>query len=134
MRIFNLIKNKYKVCFNSKTLIIVLVVLVVIGFGLAVYFGMKAANLKKEFSEIGPKEKMERVHSYAVVLEKFEEFKRKEGRDNTTDELERAVLATGSGVLKSLFDEMIYGGNLKKDMEYFLDAIIDSLKFFSEVK
>ena len=125
-------KKIKKTCLNTNVLIIALAVLVVIGFALAIYFSVKANNLKKEFSEIGPREKLDRVHSYIVVLEKFEEFKREEGRNNTTLELERAVLATGSGVLKSLFDEMIFGGNLKKDMEYFLDAVIDSLKLYSK--
>lgn len=131
MKIFNFLKVR-KTCLNTKILIIVLVVLVVIGFGLAIYFGVKAVNFKKEFAEIGPREKLEKVHSYVLVLEKFEEFKRKEGRDDTTRDLERAVLATNSGVLKNLFDEMIFGGNLKKDMEYFLDAVIDSLKLYSK--
>jgi hypothetical protein len=126
-----LLKKIKRTCLNIKTLIIALVVLVIIGFGLAVYFGVKVNNLKKEFAEIGPQEKLETIHSYAVVLEKFEEFKRKEGAEDTTAELERGVLATGSGVLKNLFDEMVLGGNLEKDMEYFLDAVIDSLQFFS---
>lgn len=134
MKIFNFVKSKYKACFNSKTLITILVVLVVIGFILAVYFGIKVANLKKEFSEIGPREKLEKVHSYVIVLEKLEEFKRTEGKNDTTRELERAVLTTGSGVLRALFDELVMGGNLKKDMDYFLDAVIDSLKLFSQVK
>lgn len=131
MKCFNF-KQIQKVCLNTKTLIIVLVILVVVGFGLAVYFGVKINALKKDFAEIGPKEKLEKIHSYALALEKFEEFKAKEGAGNTTAELERAVLATGSGVLKSLFDEILLGENLKEDMEYFLDAIIDSLKFFSK--
>ncbi len=125
-------KKIKKICLNIKTLNIILVVLLVIGFGLAIHFGIKAANLKKEFAEIGPREKLERIHSYALVLEKFEEFKIKEGAKNTTVALERAVLATDSGVLKNLFDEIIFGGNLEKDMEYFLAAVIDSLKFFSK--
>ena len=131
MGIFNFIKSKKK-CLNTKTLIIVLVVLAVIGFALAIYFDIKTVTLKKEFSEIGPQEKLERVYSYAVVLEKFEEFRRTEGKGDTTADLERAVLATHSGVLKNLFDEMIFGGNLKKDMDYFLDATIDSLKLYSK--
>ncbi len=121
-----------KICLTPKTLIIVLAILVVIGFTVAVYFGIKTSNLKKEFAEIGPQEKLEKIHSYAVALEKFIEFERKEGDQNTTAALERAVLATNSGVLKNLFDEMVFGENLEKDMEYFLDAIIDSLKFFSK--
>jgi len=131
MGIFNFIKSKKK-CLNTKTLIIVLVVLAVIGFALAIYFDIKTVTLKKEFSEIGPQEKLERVYSYAVVLEKFEEFRRTEGKGDTTADLERAVLATHSGVLKNLFDEMIFGGNLRKDMDYFLDATIDSLKLYSK--
>lgn len=126
-------KEKIKRTFlNLNTLIIILAVLVVIGFGLAVYFGIRANNLEKEFAGIGPKEKLEKIHSYAVVLEKFEAFKRKKGKDNTTTDLERAVLATNSGVLKTLFQEMISGGNTEKDMNYFLDAVIDALKFFSK--
>lgn len=124
--------NFKKICFNARTLIIALIVLVVIGFGFAVYLGAKMADIKKEFSEIGPREKLERLHAYAVVLEKFEEFERKEGAGDTTANLERAVLATDSGVLKNLFDEMIFGDNLEKDMKYFLDAVIDSLNFFSK--
>ncbi len=120
--------------FTTKTLIIVLVILPVIGFALAIYFSVKTTNLKKEFSEIGPREKLDKIYSYALVLEKFEEFKRKEGKNNTTTELEKAVLATHGGVLKSLFDEMVFGSNLKGDMDYFLDAVIDSLKLFSQTQ
>ena len=130
MEIFNFIKSKKKYL-GIKILIVALIVLMVVSFGLAVYFGKKVANLKKEFAEIGPQEKMETIHSYALVLEKFEEFKRKEGAENTSAALERAVLRTNSGVLKTLFDEIVLGGNLEKDMEYFLDAIIDALQFFS---
>lgn len=121
-----------KICLNTKTLIIVLIVLAVIGFAFAVYFGIKTVNLKKEFSEIGPQEKLEKIHSYTLVLEKFEEFKAKQGAEDVTTELEKAVLATNSGVLKNLFEEMLLGENLEEDMEYFLDAVIDSLKFFSK--
>ena len=133
MGIFNFIKSKKK-CLNTKTLIIVLAVLVIIGFALAIYFDTKIVTLKKGFSEIGPQEKLEKIYSYAVVLEKFEEFRRTEGKSDTTAALERAVLATKSGVLKNLFEEIIFGGNLKKDMDYFLDATIDSLKLFSQFK
>lgn len=126
-----MLKKVKKACFTTKALIIALAVLIIVGFGLAVYFGVKVSNLKKEFAEIGPQGKMETIHSYTVVLEKFEEFKRKEGAGNTTADLERAVLATNSGVLKTLFDEMVLGRNLEKDMEYFLDAVIDALQFFS---
>jgi len=125
--------KKIKKIFSSiKIIVICLVVLLVVEFGLVVYLTAKVTNLKKEFAEIGPREKMERIHSYAVALEKFEEFKRKEGAGDTTVEFERAVLSTDSGVLKALFDEVVLGGNLEKDMEYFLDAVIDSLKFFSK--
>lgn len=134
MKILLSFKKLKEIRFTTKTLVIALVVLAVIGFALAIYFGVKTASLKKEFSEIGPREKLDKIYSYALVLEKFEEFERKEGKDNTTTELERAVLATQSGVLKSLFDEMIFGANLKGDMDYFLRAIIDSLKLFSETK
>ncbi len=120
------------VCFNFKALVIVLLVITVISLGLAVYFGINNAKIKKEFTEIGPQEKMEKLHSYAVVLEKFEQFKRQEGQGESMADLEMAVLATGSGVLKALFDDMIFGGNLEKDMDYFMDAVIDSLKFFSK--
>jgi hypothetical protein len=125
---FRRIKKTY---LNTNTLIIVLAVLLVVGFSLAVYFGVKVSNLKKEFAEIGPREKLETIHSYAIVLEKFEQLKREEGAKNTTAALERAVLRTNSGVLKTLFDEIVLGGNLEKDMEYFLDAVIDALQFFS---
>lgn len=131
MRCFDFRKIR-KLCLSTKGLIIVLIVLVVIGFGLAVYFGVKVSNAKKEFAEIGPREKLERIHSYAVVLETFKEFRREKGGRDTTVELEKAVLATNSGVLKTLFDEIVLGGNLDKDMDYFLDAAIDSLKFFSK--
>jgi len=131
MKIFNFLKFN-KVCFNTKTTVIVLAVLTIVCFASTLYFAVKTANLKKEFSDIGPKEKLETIHSYVLVLEKFEEFIRQEGQNNITNELERAVLATKNGSLKSLFDEMIFGGNLKKDMDYFMDAIVDSLKLFSQ--
>lgn len=130
MGVFNFIKFKKK-RLDIRILIVALIVLMVVGFGLAVYFGVKVNNLKKEFAEIGPQEKLETIHSYTVVLEKFEQFKREEGAENTTAALERAVLRTNSGVLKTLFDEVVLGGNLEKDMEYFLDAVIDALQFFS---
>lgn len=130
MEIFNFIKSKKK-RLNIKILIAALIVLMMVGFGLAVYFGVKVSNLKKEFAEIGPQEKLETIHSYTVVLEKFEQFKKEEGAGDTTAALERAVLRTNSGVLKTLFDEVVLGGNLEKDMEYFLDAVIDALQFFS---
>jgi len=129
MKFFNFFRKK--TLSKTKILIIILIVLIIIGFSLTVYFGTKVSNLKKEFSEIGPHEKLEKIHSYAIVLEKFEKFKRKEGGNNTTAELERAVLATDSGVLRTLFNDMILNNNIDKDMEYFLDAVIDSLKFFS---
>lgn len=120
-----------KLLLAISTLVVVLIIIAVISSGLAIYFGIKTATLKKEFIEIGPKEKLEKIHSYAVTLEKFEDFKRKPGEANITTKLEMAVLVTGNGVLKNLFDEMVLGDNLEKDMDYFLDAIIDSLKFFS---
>lgn len=130
MEVFNSIKSKKK-RLGIRILIVALIVLIIIGFGLAVYFGVKVSNLKKEFAEIGPREKLETIHSYTVVLEKFEQFEREEGAGGTTTALERAVLRTNSGVLKTLFDEVVLGGNLEKDMEYFLDAVIDALQFFS---
>jgi len=117
---------------NMKALVFALAILAVIGFVFAILFGIKTINLKKEFTEIGPREKLDKIWSYALVLEKFEKFRRKEGGGDTTAELERAVLVTNSGVLKSLFDDMVFGGNLKDDMNYFLDAIIDSLELFSK--
>lgn len=131
MKIFNFLKFK-KACFNIKTAVVILAVLTIICFATTLYFAVKTANLKKEFSDIGPKEKLETIYSYALVLEKFEEFKRQGGQNNATNELEQAVLATKNGALKSLFDEIIFGGNLKKDMDYFMDAIVDSLKLFSQ--
>lgn len=130
MGVFNFIRSEKK-RLGIRILIVALIVLMVVGFGLAVYFGVKVSNLKKEFAEIGPQEKLETIHSYTVVLEKFEQFERKEGAGDATAALERAVLRTNSGVLKTLFDEMVLGGNLEKDMEYFLDAVIDALQFFS---
>jgi len=121
-----------KIISAAKITVIILLVLLIIEFGLIVYLAVKINNLKAEFAEIGPREKLEKIHSYAVVLEKFEQFKRKQGQGKTTSELEKAVLATNSGVLKTLFDEIVLGENLEEDMEYFLDAVIDSLKFFSK--
>ncbi len=125
-------KKIKKMFSNIKIVAICLVVLLVIEFALVIYLAVKVSNLKKEFADIGPREKLERIHSYALVLEKFEQFKQKEGVGSTTADLEKTVLATNSGVLKTLFDEMILGGNLEKDMKYFLDAVIDSLEFFSK--
>lgn len=125
-------KKVKKIFSNIKIIIICLIVLLVVEFGLVVYLTVKINILKKEFAEIGPREKLEKIHSYAVVLEKFEEFKTKEGAENTTAELEKAVLAAGSGVLENLFEEILLGENLEEDMEYFLEAVIDSLKFFSK--
>jgi len=125
--------HKLKKIFSSvKIVVIILVVLLVVEFALVVYLAVKMRNLKQEFAQIGPREKLERLHNYAVVLEKFEQFRRKDGQNNATAELEKAVLDTDSGVLKSLFDEIVLGDNLEADMDYFMDAVIDSLKFFSK--
>ena len=119
---------------KNKILIIVLIILVIIGFSLTAYFAVKVNKVKSQFAEIGPKEKLEKIHSYALALEKFKTFEKEEGKKDTTAELERAVLSTDSGVLKNLFREIVLGGNLEKDMDYFMEAIIDSLKFFSRYK
>lgn len=126
---FKKIKATY---FNLKVLVIVLTIISIVSLGLAIYFGIENVKIREDFTEIGPKEKMEKLHSYAVVLEKFENFRRQEGQGESMAELEMSVLATGSGVLKALFDDMIFGSNLEKDMNYFMDAVVDSLKFFSK--
>ncbi len=119
---------------KQKLIIIILTVLVVIGFGLTAYFAIQNNKIKKQFTNIGPKEKLEKIHSYVLVLEKFENFKRKQGQENTTEQLEKAVLDTESGVLKALYNDVVLGGNLEKDLNYFMDALIDSLEFFSRYK
>ncbi len=125
--------HKLKKIFSSiKIVVIILIVLLIIEFALVVYLAVKAGNLKQEFAQIGPQEKLETLHNYALVLEKLEQFRRKNGQNDTTAKLEKAVLDTDSGVLKSLFDEIVLGDNLEKDMDYFMDAVIDSLKFFSQ--
>lgn len=115
---------------------VVLLVIAVLGIIGSAYFGVKTNRLKQDLVNFDRMrgQKLERVQKYVDVLEKFEKFKRTEGAGKTTGDLEKAVETTGNGVLKNLLDEVLLGGNLKEDMDYFLDAVIDSMKFFSEIK
>lgn len=112
---------------NIKTLIIILVVLIVISAGLAVYFGVKS-NANKD---ICAKEqaKIEKLNYYSALLAKSIKSIREE---KSLKELEDDVRLLENGVLLAEWESVVFSGNKKENTDNYLDVIIDALNFFSK--
>lgn len=113
--------------FNIKALIILLVVLIIIGWGLTIYFGVKL-NSKKNIC-IDSQTKIEKLNYYSNLLSKSMKLIREE---KSLDVLEEDVRLLDNGVVLAEWEDVVVGGNKERDVNDYLDVIIDSLIFFSK--
>ena len=111
--------------FKIKILIIIFIILAIIGWGLAIYFGLKAQTPSFATSE----KRLEKLHSYAVLLDESTKLAR---QDKSFDVLEMDIRLLDNGTLLAEWEDVVFGGNQKEDLENYFDVIIDSLKFFSK--
>lgn len=109
---------------SKKILIIILIVLVVIGWALAVYFGLRCKISAPTYGE-----GLEKLHSYALLLDKSTKLAREE---KSFDNLEMDIRLLNNGTLLAEWEDVVFGGNQKEDLENYFDVIIDALKFFSK--
>lgn len=113
--------------FNIKALVILLVVLIIIGWGLTIYFGVKL-NSKKNIC-IDSQTKIEKLNYYSNLLLKSMKLIREE---KSLDVLEEDVRLLDNGVVLAEWEDVVVGGNKERDVNDYLDVIIDSLIFFSK--
>lgn len=109
---------------KPKVLIIALAILAVIGWAFVIYFITQSKTTPAICSE-----RLEKIHSYALLLDKSVKLAR---QDKSLDELEMDVRLLDNGSLLNTWQEVVFGGNQEEDLNYYLDVIIDSLKFFSK--
>jgi len=114
--------------FKIRTLIIVLVILVIIGWGFMIYFGIKA-NKAEKMTSFSCLEKVERLNAYAILLDKSIKLARQE---KGLEELEQEIRELKNGTLLAEWQNVVFGGNKKKDLDSYIDVILDSLMFFSK--
>ena len=110
-----------------KIIIIILLILAVVGWGLTIYFGTKSNSDKSPC--IKSEERLEKLNYYASLLSKSVVLIRE---NKGLDILEEDIRLLDNGVLLAEWENVVFGGNQKKDTDNYLDVIIDSLKFFSE--
>ena len=107
-----------------KILVIILIVLLVIGWCLAVYFGLKWKAQPGTCSE-----RLEKLNTYTDLLKKSTELSR---QNKSFDILETHIRALNNGVLLAEWENVVFGGNKKEDLDNYFDVIIDALNFFSK--
>ncbi len=122
------IKKIRQIIFKVKALIVVLIVLAVIGWFFAIYFGLKI-NKTEPTSNLPCVERLGKLHSYSVLLDESNQLARQE---KSLDILEKDILLLNNGSLLAEWEDVVWGGNQKEDLENYFDVIIDSLKFFSK--
>jgi hypothetical protein len=111
--------------FQIKVLIIIFIILAIIGWGLAIYFGLKSQASIPATCE----KRLEKLHSYALLLDSSTKLARQE---KSFDDLEMDIRLLDNGTLLAEWEDVVFGGNQKEDLENYFDVIIDSLKFFSK--
>jgi len=113
---------------KKKVLIIVFVILFLVGWFFAIYFGIRvnrAGNMSlSEYSA-----KMEKVHAYSVILGQSNQLAR-EKKSFTV--LENDIRALDNGTLLATWQNVVLGGNKEQDLNDYFDTLIDSLIFFSQ--
>jgi hypothetical protein len=119
-------KKIKKIFFNIKALIILLVVLIVIGWGLTIYFGLEISSSKNLCSAY--QNKVEKLSYYSDLLKESTELIRE---NKSLDVLEDDVRLLENGALLAEWENAVVSGK-KEDAEHYLDVIIDSLTFFSK--
>lgn len=118
------IKKIRQAIFKVKALIIVLAILAVLGWAFAIYFGLKTQPIAFTCGE-----RLERLHSYALLLDKSIKLAREE---KSFEVLEMDIRLLNNGTLLAEWEDVVWGGNQKEDLEAYFDVIIDALKFFSK--
>ena len=93
-----------------------------------VYFGIKA-NKAERMTSFSCLEKVERLNAYAILLDKSIKLARQE---KGLEELEQEIRALKNGTLLAEWQNVVFGGNKKKDLDSYIDVILDSLMFFSK--
>jgi flagellar basal body-associated protein FliL len=121
-----MLKKIKKIFFNIKALIILLIVLIVVGWGLTIYFGLKINSDKSLYSVY--QNKVEKLGYYSALLKKSTELIR---QNKNLDVLEDDVRLLENGALLAEWENAVFSGK-KEDAEHYLDVIIDSLIFFSK--
>jgi hypothetical protein len=122
-----MINKLKKIFFNTKTLIIVLAVLVLVGAGLSVYFGIKA-NSDKGFCTTC-EDRLQKLNYYAALLDNSLKLTR---AGKSLDVLEENVRLLDNGVLLAEWENVVFGGNKPEDVNNYIDVIVDALKIFSK--
>lgn len=111
--------------FQIKVLIIVFIVLIVVGWGLAIYFGLKTQTPIPATCE----KRLEKLNSYAVLLDESTKLAR---QNKSFDALEMDIRLLDNGSLLAEWEDVVWGGNQENDLNNYFDVIIDVLKFFSK--
>lgn len=124
LKLFTKIKKVRQAIFKVKLLIIILAALAVVGWGLAIYF---ATRIQAPSLTCG--ERLEKLNAYALLLDKSTRLAR---QDKSFDVLEMDIRLLDNGTLLAEWEDVIWGGNQKQDLEDYFDVIIDALKFFSK--
>lgn len=124
LKILTKIKKVKEIIFKVKVLIIILIVLAVSGWGLVIYL-----SLGEEAPTMACGERLEKLNSYAVLLDKSMKLARQE---QSLDALEMDIHFLNNGTLLAEWENVVFGGNQERDLENYFDVIVDSLKFFSK--
>jgi len=127
LKILMKIKKIREVIFKVKALIIILAVLAIIGWSFAIYFNV--SDNPKNIYCTKCVEKIEKTHSYSVLLEKSRKLIKK---GQGLDSLEADIHIFNNGTLLAEWENVVFGGNRQEDIENYFDVIIDSIKFFSK--
>jgi hypothetical protein len=117
-----------KLFLKTKVIIIILLVLAIIGWGFMIYFGIKA-NKAEKMTSTSCLEKLAKVNGYATILDESNKLARQE---KSLDGLEQEIRSLNNGTLLAEWQNVVFGGNRKDDLNNYFDVIIDSLKFFSK--
>lgn len=120
-----MLKKIKQAIFQIKVLIIIFAVLAVAGWGMAIYFGLRSQTSIPNTCE----KRLEKLYSYSLLLDKSTKLSR---QDKSFDALEMDIHLLDNGTLLAEWEDVVFGGNQKEDLENYFDVIIDSLKFFSK--
>jgi len=113
--------------FNVKALIILLIILIIIGCGLTIYFGLKLNSSKDTCTDY--RVKIEKLNSYSNLLSKSIKLIRE---NKSLDILEEDVRILDNGVILAVWEDVVISKNKEEKINDYIDAIIDSLIFFSK--
>ena len=102
--------------------------MVIVGWGFMIYFGIKANKVGK-LTSASCLEKLSKVNTYAKLLDESNKLSR---QGKSLDSLEMNVRALNNGTLLAEWQNVVFSGNRKEDLNSYFDVIIDSLKFFSK--